>query len=273
MRKIMQRAAALLFAGVLTVVICIPAAAAPAKEVDLDGKYHASLGIQTATVLWAQHMAYYDKTQNKTFGTDEADKLISESNGEKKVHDGTFTDVEIAGNGTYTVKLEDADFAGETCISQLHIATDIPVNDKIKFTDVTATIDGKKVLSFDEGWMENEDPYIQGGEVVVLLNHWREELIKVVQSQGKSEDADNGYTLLTGSGKESIEVQFTVAGFNYDNPDAVAATPTPAPTVAADTSSSNSSNSIPAGAVVAIVVVAVVVIGGIVIACVSRKGD
>ena len=102
MRKIMQRAAALLFAGVLTVVICIPAAAAPAKEVDLDGKYHASLGIQTATVLWAQHMAYYDKTQNKTFGTDEADKLISESNGEKKVHDGTFTDEEIAGNGTYT---------------------------------------------------------------------------------------------------------------------------------------------------------------------------
>ena len=121
--------------------------------------------------------------------------------------------------------------------------------------------------------MENEDPCIQGGEDVVLLNHWREELIKVVQSQGKSEDADNGYTLLTGSGKESIEVQFTVAGFNYDNPDAVAATPTPAPTVAADTSSSDSSNSIPAGAVVAIVVVAVVVIGGIVIACVSRKRD
>ena len=78
---------------------------------------------------------------------------------------------------------------------------------------------------------------------------------------------------MTGSGKESIEVQFTVAGFNYDNPDAVAATPTPAPTVAADTSSSDSSNSIPAGAVVAIVVVAVVVIGGIVIACVSRKRD
>ena len=65
---------------------------------------------------------------------------------------------------------EDADFAGEPAF-QIFIATDIPANDKIKFTDVTATIDGKKVLSFDEGWMENEDPYIQGGEVVVLLNH------------------------------------------------------------------------------------------------------
>ena len=51
MRKIMQRAAALLFAGVLTVVICIPAAAAPAKEVDLDGKYHASLGIDRKSVV------------------------------------------------------------------------------------------------------------------------------------------------------------------------------------------------------------------------------
>ena len=73
---------------------------------------------------------------------------------------GTFTDAEIAGNGTYTLKLEGADFQGETAISQLHIATDIPLNDKIKFTNVKAKVDGREVTSFDEGVPENEEPYL-----------------------------------------------------------------------------------------------------------------
>lgn len=273
MRKIIQRASALLLAGVLTASVCTPASAAPAKEVDLNGKYHASLGIQTATQLWAEHMAYYDKEQNKTYGTDEADKLISKDGGTKKVHDGTFTDVEIAGNGTYTVKLEDADFAGETCISQLHVATDIPENDKIKFSNVIATINDKKVLEFDQGWMENEDTYTQGGMVVVLLNHWRDELIELVKGQGKSEDAPNGYTLLNGFGKESITVQFTVSGFDYDNPDAVAETPAPTATVApaSDSGSDSSTGGMSTAAKAGIVIAIVVVLGGVVIICVSRK--
>lgn len=273
MRKIIQRASALLLAGVLTASVCAPASAAPAKEVDLNGKYHASLGIQTATQLWAEHMAYYDKEQNKTYGTDEADKLISKDGGTKKVHDGTFTDVEIAGNGTYTVKLEDADFAGETCISQLHVATDIPENDKIKFSNVIATINDKKVLEFDQGWMENEDTYTQGGMVVVLLNHWRDELIELVKGQGKSEDAPNGYTLLNGFGKESITVQFTVSGFDYDNPDAVAETPAPTATVApaSDSGSDSSTGGMSTAAKAGIVIAIVVVLGGVVIICVSRK--
>ena len=276
MNKKIQKASALLLAGILTLCACSTASAKKAQkaQVDLDaGKYHATMGIQTATKLWAEHMGYYESTNNKTFGTEEANLLISNDAATgKKIHDGTFTDVEIAGNGTYTLKLEDADFAGETCISQLHIATDIPLNDTIKFTDVKLTIDDKKILVFPEGWMENEETYLEGGMVVFLLNHWRDELKEVVKGQGRSEDADNGYDLLAGTGKENIQIQFTVSGFNYDNPDAVAETPEPVATEAAKTDSdkTDDSNNSSIGIYVGIgVVVVIVIIGGIVI--VRRK--
>ena len=182
---------------------------------------------------------------------------------------GTFTDAEIAGNGTYTLKLEGADFQGETAISQLHIATDIPLNDKIKFTNVKAKVDGREVASFDEGVPENEEPYLQGGTVILLMNHWRPELVKQLQENGLSESAESGYDLLKGTTDESVEITFTVSGFNYDNPDAVEATPEP--TQAADSSSDSSRTSsgsedsgVPVVPIV-IVVVAVVVIGGVVV--------
>lgn len=50
-------------------------ASAAKKEVDLNGTYHASLGIQTATQHWLQRPAYYDKSQNADLGTDAGMKL------------------------------------------------------------------------------------------------------------------------------------------------------------------------------------------------------
>lgn len=278
--KNMRKIVALTLAGAMTLSLASGTTAEAAKkkkaEVDLNGKYHARLGIQTATEKWIMNLGYYENVQNKYFGTENADKLMySDSDtGEETSTEGTFEEVEIAGNGTYTVSLKDADFLGETTISQLHIATDIPVNDTIKFKDVKATINGNQVLSFDEGVLENEEPYLEGGMVILLLNHWREALIKQVAGMGKSEDAENGYTLLQGTGKENVEITFTVEGFAYDNPDAVAAEPTEAPTKApaADTSSDSaakdSSGSVP---VVPIVVVAVVVVAVVAVVVVRKK--
>ncbi len=269
----LKKMVALTLAGAMTLSLATGAQAdaAKKKKLDLNGKYHATMGIQTSTKLWYTRMGYYEKTQNKYYKTDKADKIVytNPDTQEEATAVGTFTDAEIAGNGTYTLKLEGADFQGETAISQLHIATDIPLNDKIKFTNVKAKVDGREVASFDEGVPENEEPYLQGGTVILLMNHWRPELVKQLQENGLSESAESGYDLLKGTTDESVEITFTVSGFNYDNPDAVEATPEP--TQAADSSSDSSRTSsgsedsgIPVVPIV-IVVVAVVVIGGVVV--------
>ena len=269
----LKKMVALTLAGAMTLSLATGAQAdaAKKKKLDLNGKYHATMGIQTSTKLWYTRMGYYEKTQNKYYKTDKADKIVytNPDTQEETTAVGTFTDAEIAGNGTYTLKLEGADFQGETAISQLHIATDIPLNDKIKFTNVKAKVDGREVASFDEGVPENEEPYLQGGTVILLMNHWRPELVKQLQENGLSESAESGYDLLKGTTDESVEITFTVSGFNYDNPDAVEATPEP--TQAADSSSDSSRTSsgsedsgVPVVPIV-IVVVAVVVIGGVVV--------
>lgn len=247
-----------------------PAQAAKKKKAfDPNGKYHATLGIQTCTDLWLTHMGYYEKSQNSYYNTKNADKLMYKDKETNKdtAATGTLTNTEIAGNGTYTVKLEGLDSMNETDISQLHIATDIPLNDTVKFTDVKATINGKEILSFDEGVPENEDPYLQGGMVILLLNHWRAELVKEVAAKGLPENVESGWKLLNGTGDESVEITFTVSGFDYDNPDAVAATEAPAADNAAgsgDASDSDSSGSGVPVAPIAAAVIILIVIGGIV---------
>ena len=269
--KNFKKMVAMALAGAMTLTLATgtQAEAAKKKKLDLNGKYHATMGIQTSTKLWYNHLGYYENKQNKYYKTDKADKLVytDESTQQETTAVGTFTDVEIAGNGTYTLKLDGADFQGETAISQLHIATDIPLNDKIKFTNVKAKIDGKEVAFFDEGFPEDQDPYLQGGMVILLINHWRPELVKQLQADGLSESADNGYELLKGTSDENVEVTFTVSGFNYDNPDAVEATPEP--TQAADSSSdassssASSSDSDSSGVPVVPIVIVVVVVAAI----------
>lgn len=273
--KNFKKITAMVLAGAMTLTLAtgVSADAAKKKKLDLDGKYHATMGIQTSTKLWYTHMGYYASGQNKYYNTDKADKIVytNPDTQEETTAPGTFTDVEIAGNGTYTLKLEGADFQGETAISQLHIATDIPLNDKIKFTNVKATIDGREVVTLDEGFPENETPYLEGGTVILLMNHWRPELVKKLQENGLSESAESGYELLKGTADESVEVTFTVSGFNYDNPDAVEATPEPTQAADSSASASSSDSASESGSsapvvpiVIAVVVVAAVVVGVVV---------
>ena len=252
-----------------------PAQAAKKKKAAFDpnGKYHATLGIQTCTNLWLTHMGYYEKSQNSYYNTENADKLMYKDKETNKdtAATGTLTNTEIAGNGTYTVKLEGLDSMNETDISQLHIATDIPLNDKVKFTDVKASINGKEILSFDEGVPENEEPYLQGGMVILLLNHWRAELVKEVAAKGLPESVESGWKLLQGTGNESVEITFTVSGFDYDNPDAVAADETPASdtqTSSGETDNSSDNSAVPVLPIAAAVII-LIVIGGVII--VRRK--
>lgn len=188
-----------------------------ASTVDLNGTYNAALGLQTCNTLWISRFGYYDAVENPNFGTDKFAVLTSgsEKDGNLVEYTGTFNDAIIEGNGTYTVSLTDADFAGEVSLSQLHFTTDIPVNDIIKFTDVAVKINGRTVVSFDEGFLENEAKFLQGGMVVLAFNNWRSPLKTLVQEKGLYIEG-SGFEALRGDGNDSIEITFTVSGFEYD---------------------------------------------------------
>lgn len=234
-----KRGLALLFAGILAMTAVLPVsvadAAAKKQEVDLDGTYHARMGCQTSNTLWVMQMNYYKGDANDTLGTEMENKLFcaDPEDSEKRIaKEGTFNEVEISGNGVYTVTLDKANFDGETDLSQFHVATDIPLNDKIKFTDVKAKVNGRTIVTFDEAIMEDEEPYLEGGMVVLVLNHWRDVLKGYLSEHGCSEDASSGWHLLKGDGDDNLSITFTVSGFNKDNPDAVEETPTPVQTKA-----------------------------------------
>lgn len=272
MRKNSMKYLGILMAGALLASnLTTPMQAkAEGKKVDLNGTYHAALGVSTATQKWINRNAYFDKKENKFFGTENFERLTSEdpNTGETVLHDGTFTDAEIKGNGTYTVKLEGANFEGETTICMLHVPTDIPVSEEITFTDVSAKINGRTVLEFDEAYMENEEPYLTGGMDILLLNHWRETLVNQLSDKGVNESGSNGYDFLMGTGNETVEVTFTVNGFNYDKE--VEETPAPTQNASAKGSSEkDDGNNVAVPVVIAVVVV--VVIGGIVVVVRRRK--
>lgn len=255
-----------------------------AQEVDLNGTYHAALGVQTSTDKWLNRAAYFEPEQNQMYGTENNDKLFygdKDNNNEPVFVDGTFTDVEIAGNGTYTVSLSGADFKGDTALSQLHVATDIPVSDKIKFSNVELNINGRKIVTFDDAVMEEEAPYIVAGMDILLLNHWRAELCSDLEAKGVSKDATSGWNLLAGNGDDNITVTFTVSGFSYDKK----SDETEAETTAANADSKDNETKAPGssdnkdgdkgglttGAIIGIIAGAVVVVIVIVIAVTSKK--
>lgn len=240
------------------------------KRVDLDGEYHAALGIQTNTVEWLYRLGYY---HDEYYGTEEWSRLCTGTYGtdECEMHDGEFQDVVIAGNGTYTVSLENADFMGETSFSQLQVATDIPDTGAITFSDMIVRIDGVTKATFAEPYMDKDD-YAGGNCTLLAINDWREDL------QGM-----NGECVPTGK-ENKIEITFTVSGFNYDKADeqtvddgTVTETPDASAAQSSETvaSSENSADSgtvsseqekeAPVAAVIVIIVVAVAAIAAVVV--------
>lgn len=257
-------------AAATDVTAAVTEAAAP--TVDLNGTYHATLGIQTCDTLWITRNGYYNAVINPEFGTDKYALLFSGKESTKNYveYAGTFNDATIEGNGTYTVSLTGADFGGETSFSQIHVATDIPDNDSIKFTDVTLKVNGKKIVNFADGYKETETKYLAGGIDILCINHWRKPLEDYVTGQGAALSNNGGVICLTGTGDEKVEVTFAVSGFAYDKVEqAVTTAPTKAPAVtqAAETDAKADDNSgnmstilIVVGVIVVVAVISAVVV-------------
>ncbi len=201
--------------------------------------YHAYLGVQT-NPSWIFRNAWNDSSFGKD-AYDSFDKLSKD--GAPADIDGTFTDVEITGDGTYKVSLTGADLSDEELFSLLFVSTDIPVDAGVSITNVNVIIDGQKKYTFDEAYIpEDTGEYIQ----VQARNIWNDDLGK--------EDGLFAYMMPN----DSVEMEFTVSGMGSAEAAAPAASESADPAPAADTAptTSASTGNLPVAAMASVMAVA-----------------
>ncbi len=257
----------------MSAVAAVPAFA---DDVDLDGVYHAYIGVQSASYTFrnAYDDAQYGYGTKADDGTVWFDQLTGWDGPTAVNKPTTFNDCEIAGNGTYTVSMSDFDFGDDESLNLLFVSTDIPLNDQIKVSDVKVSMDGQTKYTFDEAYMNPDATTYMNWQ---QINIWNEDLGK--------EDGLFGYTMP----QDSIEIEFTISGFAYDNTDSAeaeettaaeeeteaettAAEETEAEASAAETEAASApaeSSSGNAGVIIAIV--AVVIVAAVVVVIVIKK--
>lgn len=246
------------------------AAEEPENAFDPNGTYHAYIGVQTPT--WIFRNSWDDASYGKDSGCFDQMGFID---GEWIAQGGSFKDVEITGNGTYTVAVEGYDFSGQFndaailgedgLFNLIFVSTDLPVRDDVVISNVVLKMDGKEITTMDEAFLDPDSKEIQK---VLLANIWNNELAALPY-----------YAAPT----QSIEISFDVSGFANDAvveepvateapaaepTEAPAADPTEAPVAAEPVEDGGSS----AGSIVAVVVVVVVAaVAGVVVAK-KKKG-
>ena len=198
--------------------------------------YHAYLGVQT-NPSWIFRNGWNDGT----YGKDVYDSFNQLSkDGAPADIAGTFTDVEITGDGTYKVSLTGADLSDEELFSLLFISTDIPLDSSIKLTNVSVIIDGQTKYTFDEGYIpEDAKDYI----TVQARNIWNDDLGK--------EDGLFAYTMPN----DSVEMEFTVSGMGSGAAADTASADTSTPAADTTTTTSPTTGNIPAAVMVSVLAV------------------
>ena len=283
MRKSLRKVAATLSA--LTLALAVTATAVPtdvsaatskagkkaAKAAfDADGTYHAYFGLQE-TGTWIFRDEWYSDTlgidgkdmkkANLTF--DNGTLFQSGTNGVTAIEGTQVQDVEIKGNGTYTVGVSNLNNAldtkgdAETKISMIYVDTDIPMTAKdnpVTISDVKLTCDGKEISVPSEPFFPAEYTDESGLLRFDAMNSYQKD---------KGEYADSPDITVVPT--DSIQITFTVSGFNSDNPDAVApaddaSSASSDANTTSDASTTSSKKSSPVVPIVIVAVVAVVVV-------------
>lgn len=199
--------------------------------------YHAYLGVQT-NPSWIFRNGWTDASFGKDY--ENFDKLSKD--GAPADIAGTFTDVEITGDGTYKVSLTGADLSSEELFSLLFVSTDIPADSGVSITNVKVIIDGQEKYTFAEGYIpEDTGDYIQ----IQARNIWNDDLGK--------EDGLFAYTMPN----DSVEMEFTVSGLGSgaaasNEADTAETTETTTET----TTTSPTTGNVPAGVMLSVMAVA-----------------
>lgn len=232
-------------------------AAPAAGAIDLDGKYNAYFGLQTPNWTYRDPWNAANGMGSEYWGQ----FIYGNETGEQY---GTVTDAVIEGNGTYTVSITDFgtimsdDFAaaGQDFFNLLYISTDIPLSDSISITDVTLKMDGNTVKTYDTAVLDpDEAEYVK----ILVQNIWNEDVAELPFYNAPS---------------QSIEMSFTVSGFNYDNPNATVAEEAPATEAGTEAETADAPVEAESGSnttIIIVVVVALAVIVAVVAVVVIKK--
>lgn len=283
----LRKLLAAVLVGVMTVSsLAISAFAADEKgtvpapgEFDANGEYVAQMYVQMDG-SWVFRNKWNDKDYGTAMGYQYAGQLSQVEGSNAVPYDGTFTDVKLQGNGTYTLKLENPNFVKDVNgtktepkkFNMIGISTNIPASaqDKVKITDATLKINDSSMYTYTwkEALVDEED---EDYMLIPLLNVYNKkgDYDAVNEQLGGDDNTFMGEVT-------SIEITFTVSGFGYDK--AVEATTAEETTAAADTATkadakadSSSSNGLPTPAIIGIVAAVVVVVVVIVVVATSKK--
>ena len=230
-------------------------------EIDKNGTYNAYLMLQTPN--WTFRDAH-----------DSANGIGSEvwgqhiTNNDSGVNYGVVTDAVIAGNGTYTVSITDFgtifadDFAaaGQEYFNILAVSTDLPAGANVTVTDVNLIIDGQVRHTYPEAYINTES---NTSLQILVQNIWNSDVKEI-----------SYYPTPT----QSLEIQFTISGFDYDAEPAVEETepveetteaPTEAPTTEATEPVEETKGN--GGNTVAIVIIVIGIVAAVAVVVVLQK--
>ncbi len=199
-------------------------------------------------------------------------------------HDGTFTDVVLKGNGTYTVTLENPDFtnakgdAGKR-FNLIGVSTNIPYSgfDKLKVTDMTIKVNDSAMLKYTYPEASFDEEGEKAGYLNILgTNIWNDEVCGDCNKVFGVESNWPGTVT-------KVEVTFTISGFDHDAP---AAEPSGDETKAEDQSGENKTEAnnnggstdnkddkggLPTGAIIGIIAGVAVLVVIVIVVVVSGK--
>ncbi len=256
-----------------TIYVAAAEEEAPQAEFDPNGTYHAYIGVQTPT--WIFRNSWDDATYGKESGCFDQMGIVDNELNEWVGLGGTFTDVEITGNGTYTVAVNGYDFSAnyadapilgaDGLFNLLFVSTDLPVNDAVVISNVVLKMDGKEIVTQD-AFLDGDSKEVQK---VLLANIWNNEITALPY-----------YAAPT----QSIEISFDVNGFANDAapavpeateaPAAPEATEAPAATQAPAVSEDVEEGGSATGIIIAVVAVAAVAaIGGGIFVAKKKKAN
>lgn len=220
--------------------------AAAVEAVDLNGTYHAYIGLQSPTYTFRN--AFDDETYGRD--TEYFNQMTGWDNNDAVTKPGTFVDAEITGNGTYTVSANGLDMTGEfdsqDHFNLIFLSTDIPNSGEITISDIKLNIDGRDV-AINPILSEDSVNYVN----MTIQNIWNE----------NADIQTIGYYNVPPT---DVTITFTVSGFAYDNTNATveeaATETTPAATETTEAATTSNSNTVVVVVVIIIVIVAIVVI-------------
>lgn len=170
-------------------------------DFDAAGEYDAYMGLQTPG--WSFRNAWDDKDYgvesdvwNQVTGWDAENNPVA--------REGKINDVKIKGNGTYRVGVTElgdwcATEVGEGTFNLLFVSTNIPLVDDVKVTDVKLVIDGSVKHTDAEAFL---DPDATDYVKILVQNIWNADKKEISFYQAPT---------------KSVEIEFTVSGFSYDN--------------------------------------------------------